>query len=167
MRFMKELPKHIRRDIYKDFLFKDFMYLFKSHFLRLVREDSNGRPERAFWGWEDNAFQQFMIKLLQSLEPRFYHKKQYIFDQGEEVNEQIYITSGSYSIGFHLNNNSNQTYFHVKLKHKTIIGGYENLLGYESEFYYKALNFTEGYGLRKCNLKPIMTKFPDISRQIS
>jgi len=57
MRFMKELPKHIRRDIYKDFLFKDFMYLFKSHFLRLVREETYGKPERVrFWGWEDNAF---------------------------------------------------------------------------------------------------------------
>jgi len=39
MKFMKELPKNIRRDIYKDFLFKDFMYLFKSHFLNLFREE--------------------------------------------------------------------------------------------------------------------------------
>lgn len=39
MRFMKELPKVIRRDIYKDFLFKDFLYLFKTHF-KLVKEDN-------------------------------------------------------------------------------------------------------------------------------
>lgn len=55
MRFMKELPKHIRRDIYKDFLFKDFLYLFKTHF-KLVREDSSGKMERAFWTWDDNAY---------------------------------------------------------------------------------------------------------------
>lgn len=52
---MKELPKHIRRDIYKDFLFKDFLYLFKTHF-RLVREDSTGKLEQSYWGWDDNAY---------------------------------------------------------------------------------------------------------------
>jgi hypothetical protein len=73
------------------------------------------------------------------------------------------VTSGAYSIGFQ---ERNQKYFHVKLEKKTIIGGYENLFGYESEFYFKALNFLEGYGLRKSNLKPIMDKFPDFQKQI-
>ena len=73
MRFMKELPKVIRRDIYKDFLFKDFLYLFKTHF-RLVKEDialgkrlvdiSVSKIEITYWSWEDNAYQQFMIKTL-------------------------------------------------------------------------------------------------------
>jgi hypothetical protein len=38
---MKELPKHIRRDIYKEFLFKDFIYLFKTHF-KIIKEESLG-----------------------------------------------------------------------------------------------------------------------------
>ena len=54
----------------------------------------------------------------------------------------------------------------MKLQQKTIIGGYENLFGYEAEFYFKALTFLEGYGLRKSKLKPIMDKFPDFHRQI-
>lgn len=52
---MKELPKNIRRDIYKDFLFKDFMYLFKSHFLNLFREEM-GSEKVTYWNWEDNSF---------------------------------------------------------------------------------------------------------------
>lgn len=104
-----------------------------------------------------------MIKTLQKLEPRFYNAKEYILEEAEEVNEQIYVTNGSYSIGFQ---EKNQKYFHVKLQQKTIIGGYENLLGYESEFYFKALTFLEGYGLRKSNMKPIMDKFPDFQKQI-
>lgn len=72
MRFMKELPKHIRRDIYKDFLFKDFLYIFKRHF-RLVREDRLTKLETSYWNWEDNVYQQFMTTLLMKLEPRFYH----------------------------------------------------------------------------------------------
>jgi hypothetical protein len=41
-----------------------------------------------------------MIKTLQKLEPRFYNAKEYILEEAEEVNEQIYVTNGSYSIGF-------------------------------------------------------------------
>lgn len=55
MRFMKELPKHIRRDIYREFLFKDFLYHFKTHF-KLVREESTGKLEQSFWTWDDNAY---------------------------------------------------------------------------------------------------------------
>lgn len=102
-----------------------------------------------------------MIKTLQKLEPRFYSPKDYILEVDEEVNEQVYVTSGSYSIGFQ---ERTQKYFHVKLREKTIIGGYENLFGYEAEFYFKALNQLEGYGLRKSNMKPIMDKFPEFNK---
>lgn len=69
---MKELPKHIRQDIYRDFLFKDFLYLFKTHF-KLVKHDTGlGLTNKSVYSWEDNQYQQFMIKLLQNLEPRFY-----------------------------------------------------------------------------------------------
>lgn len=50
---------------------------------------------------------------------------------------------------------------------KTIIGGYENLFGYKSEFFYKALHHIDAYGLRKENLKPIMDKYPEFRAQIS
>ena len=63
------------------------------------------------------------------------------------------MTKGNYSIGFVVNS---QKYFHVKLAARTIIGGYENLFGHTSEFYFKALNFVEGYGLRKQKLVPIL-----------
>ena len=162
-RFMKELPKHIRRDIYKEFLFKDFIYLFRTHF-KLIKPDMGGPGgKRVQYTWDDTQYQSFMVKILQKLEPRFYQAKEFILEEREEVNEQIYVTSGAYSIGFQ---ERNQKYFHVKLEKKTIIGGYENLFGYESEFYFKALGFLEGYGLRKSNLKPIMDKFPDFKKQI-
>ena len=50
---------------------------------------------------------------------------------------------------------------------KTIIGGYENLFGYKSEFFYKALHHIDAYGLRKEKLKPIMDKYPEFRAQIS
>jgi len=71
-RFMSELPKHIKRDIYKEFLFKEFLYTFKTHFKLLKSETAFGEPGKGEFTWEDNQYQQFMIKLLQNLEPRFY-----------------------------------------------------------------------------------------------
>ena len=52
-----------------------------------------------------------MISMLQKLEPRFYSTQEYIFEEDDEVNEQIYVItqrsgnkqkekSGKYCIGF-------------------------------------------------------------------
>lgn len=109
-----------------------------------------------------------------ALEPRFYSAQEYIFEEDDEVNEQIYVISqrdgkqkeksGKYCIGF---SDQKQRYFHVKLGKKTIIGGYENLFGSKSEFFYKALTHLDAYGLRKEKLKPIMDRYPEFKQQIS
>ena len=44
----------------------------------------------------DTQYSQFMIQLLQNLEPRFYHVQEYIFEEDEEVNEQIYVITKTY-----------------------------------------------------------------------
>lgn len=50
----------------------------------------------------------------------------------------------------------------MKLKNKTVVGAYENLLDYESQYYYRALNLVEGYGLRKQCLKPLRDNHADL-----
>ena len=112
-----------------------------------------------------------MIRILQLLEPRFFEPKDFIFEEADEVNEQIYVISrspnltkeanGKYCIGF---TDSKQRYFHVKLGYKTIIGGYENLFNRRAEFCYKALHRIDAYGLRKANIKPILDEFPEFSK---
>ena len=178
VRFMRELPNHIQTDIYRKFLFSDFIYLFKIHFRmqkEIVHRSERQDLETNVYGWEDTQYSQFMIWMLQSLEPRFYSAQEYIFEEDDEVNEQIYVIaqlsnkkqkekSGKYCIGF---SDQRQRYFHVKLGKKTIIGGYENLFGKKSEFFYKALHHIDGYGLRKEKLKPIMDKYPEFCAQIS
>jgi len=52
---MKELPKHIRRDIYKEFLFKDFIYLFRTHF-KIIKEDNSGTGKRQLYTWDDTQY---------------------------------------------------------------------------------------------------------------
>ena len=177
-RFMSELPNHIRTDIYRRFLFADFIYLFKIHF-RMQKQHSEPRGDRPdleanIYDWPDTQYSQFMIQMLMALEPRFYSAQEYIFEEDDEVNEQIYVISqrdgkqkeksGKYCIGF---SDQKQRYFHVKLGKKTIIGGYENLFASKSEFFYKPLTHLDAYGLRKEKLKPIMDRYPEFKQQIS
>ena len=92
------------------------------------------------------------------MEPRFCLPGDYIFTEFEEVNEQIYVTEGLYAVGLTLNQ---RLHFHIKLKKKSIVGGYENMLGYNSVFAYKALHQVEGYSLRKQRMKPIMDRYQE------
>ena len=36
-------------------------------------------------------YNKFMIKFMKALEPRFFEPGEYIFEEGEEVDKQIYI----------------------------------------------------------------------------
>ena len=90
------------------------------------------------------------------MEPRYYDFGEIIFEENDEVSEQIYVISKTpnmskdqnnmYQIGF---TDQKQTYYHVRLGYKTIIGGYENLFGRRAEFCYRALHHIDAYGLRK------------------
>jgi hypothetical protein len=156
---MSELPKNVRRDIYVDFLFKDFLYLFKSQFTFYKEEYGERMP----YTWADNNYQQFMIKFLTHLKPRSYQLNEHIFEAGEEVNEQIYVTAGNYQIGFKIDQ---KEYYHIKLRAKSVVGGYENMLNLDSKYYYKATSFVESFSLRKLDMKPLMDDYPDIRDQI-
>ena len=99
-----------------------------------------------------------MLRLLSSLEPRYYEPQEYIIEQGEDVDEQVFVisrdarkySSSQYCIGFKYDRRSK--YFHVKLGPKSIICVYENLFGHKAEFTYKALTPVDAYGLRKAKL---------------
>ena len=43
------------------------------------------------YSWADNYYSSFMIQVLQKLEPRFFEPGEYIFEEGEEVNEHIFV----------------------------------------------------------------------------
>lgn len=174
-RFMDELPNNIQTDIYKDFLFQDFLQLFKVHF-QFTKPQSNNQKDPFdfdFYHWRDASYSTFMIALLQGLEPRFYTDKEIILQEGDEVNEEIFVINkdendkgGKYCIGFE-DRTSQQRYFHIKLGFKTIIGSYEILMDQKSQFVYKALSHIDAYGLRKESLQPILEEHPEFRSQMT
>ena len=85
---MRELPDHIKANIYKDFLFQDFLELFRVHFLFKKPEVDQVKDGLVvFFTWDDQQYSSFMIRICQSLEPRYYEQKEYIFQEGEDVDE--------------------------------------------------------------------------------
>ena len=74
LRFMQELPPQIRRDVYKDFLFQDFLHQFKSYFSFKQQIVIEGKMTDKDVNWNDTAYADFMVSILQSLEPRFYNQ---------------------------------------------------------------------------------------------
>ena len=119
-----------------------------------------------------------MITFLRSLEPRLFNPGDYIFEEGESVDEQIFVISrdlrkpnytGVYVVGFTCKTNQfkDNRYFHVKLGPKSVICGYENLYGKLAEFTYKATMHMDAFGLRKTSLKDIFEEDADFKKQMS
>mgnify|MGYP000285164324 CR=1 FL=1 len=87
-------------------------------------------------------YSEFMIKILQVLEPRFFEQAEYIYEEGEEVDEMIFVISrdprkpinstGNYCVGFKYDATSK--YFHVKMGPSSIICGYETLFDKRAEY---------------------------------
>ena len=123
-----------------------------------------------FYDWDDQIYSEFMTRFLGSLEPRYYVVGEYIFEQGEEVDEHVFVisrddrkpinSSGTYCIGFSYDIDTK--YFHVKLGAKSIICGYENLFDKRAEYTYKALQRVDAFGIRKKDIKPIFDESKDL-----
>jgi hypothetical protein len=59
-----------------------------------------------------------------------------------------------------------RTRYHIKLKNKSIVCGYENMMGYTSNYAYKAINLVRGYTIRKMNMRPLMEEFEEFHNHI-
>ena len=62
MQLLDQLPEEVIHSIYLDYLFRDFLYKFRSIF----RETVNGKPIDTY----DLNYKQLIIHLLRHLEPR-------------------------------------------------------------------------------------------------
>ena len=90
LRFLSELQKDIRVEvrynrfvfiyqIYKEFLFKNFLYLFK-HYFMIERDDETALKQLGkYYNWKDPVYASFMVELLKKLEPRRYKSGEIIF----------------------------------------------------------------------------------------
>ena len=61
---------------------------------------SSYMESQKFCTWEEDKFREFIVAILSCLEPKFYRTRDAIFDEGEEVNEAIFLINGTIEIGY-------------------------------------------------------------------
>ena len=64
--------------LYKEYLYKDFLHNFRILF-QIPKSDNE------FFTWEDQVYRDFMIELLQNLEPRHEEKGTVLYRELEEI----------------------------------------------------------------------------------
>lgn len=89
-------------------MFKNYLYLFRAYFT--IERDANEavedtrRKRSKNYSWNDSQYSSFMVAVMQSLEPRKFHKNDLILLDLDEVDEVLFICSGEYGVGYTLNN---------------------------------------------------------------
>ena len=112
-------------------MFKEFLVQYGRTF-SFPNEESINQP--SFYTWGDQAYFNFMIDMLQSLEPRREEKDTILLNELDEVAEVIFFMNGTYEIGFEINRHQ-----HMVLRYKdcNVIGAYGVTFKQRTIFVYK------------------------------
>ena len=66
-------------------------------------QNFQNKNENSYYTWNDFVYRNFMMDLMQHLEPRFEQKNTILIDELDEVNEVLFFPEGQYEIGFEIN----------------------------------------------------------------
>jgi hypothetical protein len=149
---MSELPKDLKQKIYTEFLFKDFMYLFRNYFVFQTNQD--GKNINTF-KVQDSKELSFVCAFLQRLEPRKYDKGEIILSELEDIEEMIFIVAGEYGIGYEFNKIE---CFGKKMGRKTVIADYYCMFKKRSEFVFRCFKPIDAFTIRKTHMMDIFSK---------
>ena len=93
---LEQLPDHVQNKLYQSFLFRKFLSVFRDTF-KIPKENegeislSGATP---YYNWSDQIYRDFMMQILQKLEPRLMGKNQMIFEELDDINEIIFVQKG-------------------------------------------------------------------------
>jgi hypothetical protein len=94
-----------------------------------------------------------MLAILRNMEPRREEPDRMLYEELDEFNEVIFVMSGSYQVGYSINNK----YEYLPEKQfKNVIGAYGVTFSKRSLFIYKTFTMCEGYFIRKKEWLEIM-----------
>lgn len=182
------MPFNARHSIYSEFLFSDFLSVFRKLFTieqthaeivtrirkqcqkpRIKRDKQNKffqdfskmKMPSLFYDWSNHVYAQFMINLLDNLEPRFYDPGTVVAKQQLKVIEKTFVVQGAIKIGFtswRKDKNSSKIrqatrYVHAIGRGRTI--GFEMLFDLNAYFTCTTSQVTECFAIRKTNWRRI------------
>ena len=151
-------------------LHRNFMGEFRPHF-RLQKKNPKGKfmykrdpftqkPRPIYYTIDqDEEYRDFILSILNVLEPRFEEIGSIIIDENEVVLEMIFIISGQVDIGFMIDRDFIAS---VQFAQGRVFGAYEMFNSKKSKFQYKCKTRMEGYFIRKSNFMNLQYEFPDV-----
>jgi hypothetical protein len=98
---LDQLPNDKIVSIYKDFLYKDFLKAFSNMF---KIQNFTSRNKLAFFDWNHNIYQEFMLTFLKHLNPVRYDRHSIVYNELDDIGTVTFVLSGFVKIGFRVNN---------------------------------------------------------------
>lgn len=144
-RLFCELPKETQIFIYRNYLYCDFLKSFR-RFFSIRNPSSAFQP--SFYTWENQKYQNFMLSILQYLEPRREEKGVMLVRELDEFNEVYFFNRGIYEIGFEINH---RNFYVLRYKNSNVIGAYGVTFNVRALFLYQTFSICEGFSIRKQN----------------
>ena len=170
----EQLPHSVRYRIYSEFLFDEFLLIFAKNFKirHKIGELKKGRrtlgssrtnllsgmakrsETNQFYGWNNPAYADFVIGVLNNLEPRILEPNSVIFHEKQMVFENYYLTKSQILVGIGLKKGLSKIQsvkYVTQLKAGDLVG-VEMLFDICSKFYYRTqASRIECLGMRKTN----------------
>jgi hypothetical protein len=99
-----------------------------------------------YYTWNDRVYRDYMINMLQHLEPIMHEASTIIISELDEFGEISFIDKGTIGIGYEINK---VTKYCITMKDKAVIGAYGCTFNQRAAFIYTAINACEGFFVRK------------------
>jgi hypothetical protein len=138
-------------------LFQDFLASFSNLF---SFENGQNKNQKSFYTWHDFVYRNFMMDLMQNLEPRFEKAGTILIDELDEVDEVLFFPQGRYEIGFEING---QKIFMLEYRQYNIIGAYYATFNQHSQEIYRTVTNCKGCFIRKQKWKELFERHPIVS----
>lgn len=107
----------------------------------------------SFYTFTDQVYSDFMMDIMQNLEPISLPKKKFIFDELEEVQLIYFFMKGTYEIGYSINLEKK---FMLRYKNYSVIGIYNVTFFKRSPYIYRSATPCSGYFIRRHKWRDIM-----------
>ena len=116
-----------------------------------------------FYTYMDKVYCEFMLKLMNSLEIRFYKKNVKIVSEMDECLEVLFVENGFYKVGYQINNIE---FYRRRFGMFTVIGGFNILFDRRYYFMYKTSTDLKGLAIRKPIFRQLLWDYPEFSREL-
>lgn len=113
--------------------------------------------------YNNSAYSEFMLKLMNCLEIRHYSKNIVIASEIDECLEVIFVEQGYYKIGYQINNHG---FYRIRFGMFTVIGGFNVCYDRRFNFMFKTVTDIKALAIRKSKFKQLLSEYKDFAMQI-